>query len=84
MINSLPSGVELFNVRNSKYYVFNTKYGVIYEGMFVNDTKLAYKFNYRYIYEIKANKLYQLTSKERKQYEQEYREEEEYYNKHTG
>ena len=69
MINSLPSGAELFNVCNRKYYVFNTKYGVIYEGMFVSDIKLAYKFTYRHIYEIKANKLYQLTSKEANQSE---------------
>ena len=84
MMKTLPKGIELLNVSKRLYYMFNCINGYVYNGMFRDKLRDSHKYNFRYILDLKTDRLYVLTAKERKQYEKELREEEEYYNKHTG
>jgi len=55
--NSLPSGgAELLNAIDEPYYGFNTRYGVVYEGMFYYREDYLMQY-YDYILDTKTMKL---------------------------
>jgi hypothetical protein len=57
---SLPTGIELFNVKDACFYGFNTYYGKVYEGMFVYNPQRVFVMKYEYILRMSDNKLFKL------------------------
>lgn len=63
---SLPTGFQLWNVKDTDFYGFNTYYGKVYEGMFAYNPQRLFVMKYEYILRISDNKLFKLVQKDYK------------------